>query len=381
MADSLSSRVAAERDLLARALAPFRDEIIAEVRQAVAEANTAAATETYYGQMAYHLGWLDATLHPIAHQPGKLLRPALVLWCARLAALIVGADAETQRIRHHQALIAAVAVELVHNFSLIHDDIEDRDATRHGRPTVWRVWGEAQGINTGDGMFSLAHATLWRILERGVAPARAVTLARILDTTCLRLCEGQFMDMAFEASTTVTPALYLEMIGRKTAALMGAATAMGAAIGAEGDPVLRERFAAFGESLGIAFQVRDDILGIWEASGALSKSHAGDVRRRKMTLPVLHALAHAMPSERARIAAIYHADHEPDAAAIDEVLAILERTSRAWSRAQLAMYCAAAREALAAACGDRQDFPAAQALGALVDFVALVAEECSGGEE
>jgi geranylgeranyl diphosphate synthase, type I len=375
MADAHSSRAAAERDLLAVALDPFRDAIKAEMRQAVTEITSAAVTEAYYGQMAYHLGWLDSELQPTDYHPGKLLRPALVLWSTRLAAQLSHADIQTEQKRHRQALIAAVAVELIHNFSLIHDDIEDRDATRHGRPTVWRIWGEAQGINAGDGMFSLAHATLWRILERGATPAHAVKLARILDATCLRLCEGQYMDMAFEGNTTVTPALYLEMIARKTAALMGAATAMGAVIGAAGNASLQARFAAFGEALGIAFQIRDDILGIWEASDTLSKSPAGDVRRRKMTLPVLYALEHATKTEHKRLAAVYYADHEPDAAAVDDVLGILERAARAWSHAQLALYSNAAREALAAIGGDHLDVPAAQALRALVDFVALVATE------
>src|SRR5579875_636598 len=160
-AKAVPLRAADEQAQLQRAVSRFKPEIEAELRRVLAEADAEPALRGFYGQMAYHLGWVDAELRPSPVVSGKLLRPALVLWSCALAAQSAGVDDATQQARHHQALPAAAAVELVHNFSLIHDDIEDRDRLRHGRPALWTIWGEAHAINTGDGMFSLARLALW----------------------------------------------------------------------------------------------------------------------------------------------------------------------------------------------------------------------------
>src|SRR6185437_4776037 len=258
----------------------------------------ATATEelraSLYGQMDYHLGWRDASFIPSQGHRGKLLRPTLTLLAAELAG---GSDAVTR------ALPAAVSVELVHNFSLIHDDIEDGDEERHHRPTLWRLWGQAQAINTGDALFALARMQLLGLVRRGVDPALTLSLAERLDAVCLELCEGQHLDMSFEARRDVTVAMYLDMIARKTAALMRCATELGGRIGAPADAQLGERLGAFGLALGLVFQIRDDLLGIWQAQ-ELGKSAAGDVRRKKMSLPVIHALEHADQRDRAALTRI-----------------------------------------------------------------------------
>jgi geranylgeranyl diphosphate synthase type I len=366
-------RLADEQAQLDRALGRFQGEIEGELRAVVAAFQGEGDAQTFYPQMAYHLGWVDRDGQPIPPVAGKQLRPGLLLWACDLAALATGADDAARAERHYQALPAAAAVELVHNFSLIHDDIEDQDHLRRGRPTLWSIWGEAQAINTGDGMFALARLALWQVVERGVAPALAVQLAALLDRTCLRLCEGQHRDMISEGSATITPAMYLDTIGRKTAALMRAATAMGGMLGAPEAPAISVALAEFGEALGTAFQLRDDLLGIWASSAELGKVAAGDVQRKKMTLPVIYALATAPQAEQAIVLGVYRSSSPPTPTQIATVLGILDRTAHEWCRQQLAAYCATARLALQQACGDAATSAPAQALAAMVDYIALAA--------
>lgn len=241
--------------------------------------DTAGGADELYGMMQYHLGWVDAELQPVAAAAGKRIRPVLCL----LSCAAAGGDWQ-------QALPAAAAIELLHNFTLIHDDIQDHSATRRGRDTVWQIWGVAQAINAGDAMFALAHRSLYRLAERGVDPAVVVDAARRFDDTCLVLTEGQYQDMRFEGRDEVSVGEYLGMIGGKTAALLALSGELGALIaGARGETV--GHYAAFARDLGLAFQVRDDILGIWGDEEAIGKSAATDVETRKKTLPVLYGLS------------------------------------------------------------------------------------------
>ncbi len=175
-----------------------------------------------YDMMQYHLGWLDENFKPTIHYGGKRFRPTLCL-------LVYNALSGV----YDKALPTAAAVELIHNFSLIHDDIEDRDATRRHKPTIWKLWGEAQGINTGDGMHVLANLAAIRLRERDVNDTRIVDVLTILNETVMRLCEGQFQDMSFEESMDVTTDMYLNMVTGKTAALIQASTEIGALLATE----------------------------------------------------------------------------------------------------------------------------------------------------
>ncbi|SRR5579884_1644334 len=363
----------APENYLATALERFQDAIDREIREFITRADGDPALHAFYGQLAYHFGWVDEQLQPASLPAGKRLRPALLLWSCEMAGAACGAGADVRAERLHQALPVAVAVELIHNFSLIHDDIEDRDEFRRHRRTLWSVWGEAQAINTGDGLFCLSHLALWELASRGVAPAAIVQIAALFDRTALRLTEGQHLDMTAEARTDVTQKRYFAIIIRKTAALMRAATEIGGRLGAPGAPAVAAALAEFGEAVGIAFQVRDDVLGIW-AADALGKTAAGDVRRKKMSLPIIHALTHAGAADRKRLRAIY-AEHGPATdGEITEVLGILGTTdTHAWCRRELAGYCDTARAALDRAAGTVHagtiGEPAA-ALGAVVDFIA-----------
>ncbi len=234
-----------------------------------------------YGMLRYHLGWEDREFRPIVgpHPTGKRIRPVLCLLCCEAC----GGDWE-------QALPAAAAVELVHNFSLIHDDIEDSDSTRRGRPTVWSVWGVPQALNAGDTLFTLAHLALFRLTDRGVPSETVLSALRILLTACLRLTEGQFLDLRFEGEEKVSVEDHLFMVARKTAELLSVAGELGALVaGAPAD--VRQRMRALGYHAGIAFQIQDDILGIWGDPAVTGKPVGSDLRRGKKTFPVLYALS------------------------------------------------------------------------------------------
>lgn len=342
------------------------------------------ATETpaFYGQMRYHLGWVDADFSPVAANPGKLMRPALLL----LAFEAVGADGYDESIgmgiddgkpdptgRHHlaRALPAAAALELTHNFTLIHDDIEDGDAERRHRATLWKLWGIPQAINTGDGMFALSRLALWGVLDRGVEAAVATRLGAALDRACLIIAEGQYLDISFETRQAVSVALYIDMIRRKTAELMACAAEMGARLGTRDEETI-QRLRSFGEATGIAFQVRDDMLGVWASSAESGKSPAGDIYRRKKSLPILHAFEHASPGDKRALHAIYEQQEPVSGKQVQEVLAIFARAeTRAYCRAFLAEQCRLAYAALASV-PRHHNAIATQALRDLETLVAFV---------
>ncbi len=272
------------------ALDRFRPEVEAELQACLADD---ARAPGLYDMLRYHFGWLDANLRPSSRPGGKLLRPTLCL----LAAEAVGAD-------YRRALPGAAALELLHNFSLIHDDIQDRSDERHHRATVWRLWGDAQGIDAGDAALVLAELSLLRAVERGVAPSVVLAGLRLLNLACLRLAEGQHLDIGFAGKLDVTAEQYFAMVSGKTAALLGCSLELGALLGS-GDAALARRYGAVGEELGLAFQVQDDLLGIWGEQKRTGKPVGSDVYERKMTLPVVYALAHSSPSSRDELAAIY----------------------------------------------------------------------------
>jgi geranylgeranyl diphosphate synthase type I len=392
--DMASSSERATAMTIDMVLARYRDLLRDGLRDAVQRAGAAipradavaGLLDDFYAQIEYHLGWrlpdLTPTTPATAHT-GKLLRPALVLFSCDLAAGHAGLDAAARADLLRRIVPAAVCIELVHNFSLIHDDIEDGDEERHHYPTLWKLWGVSQAINTGDGLFSLARMGLWQLADAGIDARIIVQLASLLDRTCLELCEGQYLDMRYEGWREITVPMYLEMIGRKTAALMACATGFGALLAAPDDIALHQHLASFGRALGIAFQLRDDLLGVWEAEW-LGKTAAGDLRRKKMSLPVIHALETAAAADRATLERIYATDDAASETEIAEVLAILDRTGararvRTTLREQGAIAHVALREAAGAHASPTKDTPkdtpddAYLALATLLDFV-LAAE-------
>lgn len=278
------------------------------MREAFPEAEARVAR--FYQMQEYQLGWRDEQLHVANEDPGKLLRPQLAL----LACRATGGDPK-------QALPLAAGIQLIHDFSLIHDDIEDNSDMRRGRPTVWKLWGLAQGVNTGDGMFIVAHLALHRMTDAGVPAEVALEVLRRFDQTILTICEGQFLDLNFEGNLAISEADYLAMIGRKTAALVAAAAGLGAIVGG-GDAGTARALFDFGQHMGLAFQIQDDVLGIWGDPELTGKPFAADLYRRKLSLPVIQALAGA--DERETLAAIY-TQPEIDDRAVRQALDILEQ--------------------------------------------------------
>ena len=183
-------------------------------------------------------------------------------------------------------------MELGHNFSLVHDDIEDGDIERRHRATLWAKHGVPQAINTGDLIFSLSRVALHRLTDLGFSDAKVLRLMRLYDHTCVLLCEGQYLDIASAASDEpMTVEGYFDMIGRKTAALISASIEAGALLATDDEEVIGA-YRRFGWALGLAFQLNDDVLGIWGEEAATGKV-ATDLARHKKTLPVLYALEHA----------------------------------------------------------------------------------------
>jgi len=279
------------------------------------------STHGLYEMVRYHLA-LDGT----GSNGGKRMRPLLGL----LAYASIAGD-------HRRALPGAAAVELGHNFSLVHDDIEDGDTERRHRPTLWTVHGIPQAINTGDTLFSLSRIALHRLTDLGFPDAKVLRLMRLYDETCLALCEGQYLDIAISASNELIGVdHYFDMIGRKTASLIAASIEAGALLATDDDDVIA-RYRGFGWALGLAFQLNDDLLGIWGAERATGKEPS-DVAHKKQTLPVIFAHEAAGPEDRARVAELYATPTLTDAQ-VAEVIAILERTgAREYTRDQAHRY-------------------------------------------
>jgi geranylgeranyl diphosphate synthase type I len=265
-----------------------------------------------YGMLRYHLGWEDQQGRPDAAPAGKRVRPLVVLMACRAA----GGDPQN-------ALPAAAAVELLHNFSLIHDDIEDRSPTRRHRTTLWHWVGEAQALNAGDTMFTLARLALLGLRHTGVLPERLLDAQGLFDATCRHLTEGQYLDISFETRTDVTLDEYLTMIAGKTAALLAVSAQLGA-MTAGADDITAGHYWRFGHELGLSFQVQDDILGIWGDEAQTGKSAASDILTRKKTLPVLYALEQIGPYAQA-LHAYYTAERDLTPADLSMILNLLGR--------------------------------------------------------
>jgi len=289
------------------------------------------ATAGVYEMCRYHLG-LDGS-----GSTGKRMRPLLGL----LAYSSITGD-------HRRALPGAAAVELGHNFSLVHDDIEDDDRERRHRPTLWALHGVPQAINTGDMLFSLSRIALHRLTDLGFPDRTVLRLMRLYDETCVALCEGQYLDIWMaEHDDGLSVELYFDMIGRKTAALISGSIEAGAVLATDDERVI-DRYRAFGWDLGIAFQLNDDLLGIWGPEMTTGKE-ASDVPRKKKTLPVIYAFEHAAREDRERLVALY-ANGSLNADQTKDIIDILERTgARVYTRDQARLHRDRALEALEAA--------------------------------
>ncbi len=229
----------------------------------------------FYKMLTYHMGWTGEGAGPEA--TGKRIRPLMVL--------LTTAACNTQWLH---AKPAAAAVELVHNFSLVHDDIQDNSEKRRGRSTAWMIWGAPMAINVGDALFVLSNQAMMDLSQHYPAET-VVKAATVLHNTCLDLTSGQFLDMSYEERNNLSVEDYWPMIAGKTAGLLSACCHIGAILGGS-DEAAQDAYRSFGHSLGLAFQVQDDILGIWGDEAITGKSAASDLLEGKKSLPVLHGL-------------------------------------------------------------------------------------------
>jgi geranylgeranyl diphosphate synthase type I len=251
------------------ALGAVRDLVDAPMRAAVGR-----LAPSVQQVAAYHFGWVDSDGLPRTANSGKAVRPALAV----LAAQAAGAHAEV-------GIPGAIAVELVHNFSLLHDDVMDRDEERRHRPTAWTVFGSSAAILAGDALLALAFEVLLDV-ETPAGPAAQANLAAATQ----ELIVGQVEDLDFERRLDVGVDECLRMAGGKTAALMACASSIGAQLA--GAPIeVVAALQTYGRELGLAFQLVDDLLGIWGSSKTTGKPVGADLRARKKSLPVVAAMA------------------------------------------------------------------------------------------
>lgn len=261
--------------LLRQFFQSYLPAIEAELHTAIDRANGPGLSELRH-MLAYAMGWEGPDAGPETR--GKRIRSMLVLLTTTAAGGNWGIS-----------LPAASAVELIHNFSLIHDDIEDQSPLRRGRPTVWKKWSIAQATNAGDALFALAHLELLQLVDSLPYPS-VIKATRLLNNTCLHLTQGQYLDLAYEQRLDLTELDYWPMIEGKTSALLATCAELGA-VGASAPEKVCQAYRQFGFSLGLAFQIQDDFLGIWGDAELTGKSSESDLVTGKKTLPILYGLS------------------------------------------------------------------------------------------
>ncbi|MBI5958060.1 MAG: polyprenyl synthetase family protein [Chloroflexi bacterium] len=262
----------------------------------------------------YQFGWDLGPDQAALYQKvsGKKARPVLMA----LVAQAVKGD-------YQHVLSAGVALEFVHNFTLIHDDVMDHSPERRHRPAIWTQWGNWQAINAGDGLYALAILASTRLIKQGIAPEKVVRVIQSLSQGCLWTAEGQILDMDFERRESVTTAEYVTMISHKSGTLIEAAAQIGALLSTDNEQII-QAYGQFARDLGIAFQVRDDYLGAWGDEAKTGKSATTDIREKKKAFPILAAYEHANTADRAALRALYAQETLSDDD-VQTVLMIMER--------------------------------------------------------
>ena len=266
-----------------------------------------------YRMLQYHLGWANemGKLLALPVSQGKAFRPTLCLFTC-----------EALREDWNKALPAAAALELIHNFSLIHDDIQDQDLERRHRPTVWSIWGQHQALVAGNTMRCIADTTAWRLSERGVSEGRALRASSLLTRAYLDMIYGQSLDLAFEGSLDIKIEDYLTMIGGKTGALIRCSMEMGAVVASDDEREVRA-FANCSRYLGRVFQIQDDVLGIWGDEATTGKAVGNDILRKKKSFPIVYAMEVAEDAARQKLVEAYSKE-ELDSRDVEDVLTVLE---------------------------------------------------------
>ena len=262
--------------------------------------------------LRYHLGWCDPTGTPAATpvSQGKALRPTLCMFVC---------DALQGDPGH--AAPAAAALELIHNFSLVHDDIQDQGMERRHQPTVWAVWGTEHALVAGDAMQSLGDLSTLN-LDGSVPSVTTIRISQLLTQSYLEMIEGQCRDLEFERREVIASNEYLDMIALKTGALIRSSMVIGATIATDDSETL-EGVARFGRAIGRLFQIRDDYLGIWGDEAITGKSTDSDIVQRKKSFPIVYAFQHAGGADREELLRLY-SQEALEEADVNRVMDILD---------------------------------------------------------
>ena len=265
-----------------------------------------------YDMLRYYMGWADETGSPTPGSTGKAVRPTLCLF---------GCEAVGGSVPH--AIPAAVALELIHNFSLVHDDIQDEDETRHNRKTIWAVWGRSKALVAGNVLRVVADSSLHSLTDSGLDASRALTAVDLLTESYLEMIEGQYLDISFEGRHDIGMDDYRRMISRKTGALLRCSLNLGAAVGTD-DAQTAAAFRECGRALGYVFQIRDDILGVWGDEEVTGKPVGADIRRKKNSYPVVYAMENAAIGDSETLSTIYSKSELNDSD-VEAVLEVMDR--------------------------------------------------------
>jgi geranylgeranyl diphosphate synthase type I len=310
----------------------------------------------FWQQVYEHFDWSFPdpmkNIDPMA--AGKRVRPLLMALVARS---LCG--------EYRHVLPAGTGLEIIHNFTLIHDDIMDNSDTRRGRPTLWTRYGLAQAIDTGDGLFALGMLSSLSLSEH-VSAEKALGATQKLMQACLDTVEGQALDIGFESRETVSSDEYLKMIGLKTGRFIETATELGAYLSSDNSAVV-QHYADFGKYLGLAFQIWDDYLGIWGDPEVIGKSSTSDIQQKKKSYPITYALSHAEETQVKRLLAVY-AQPKIDEQDVANVMGVLDlANAQEKTKALVEDYFAKAMNALdAVGLGDNEDY---QNLRKLAQFI------------
>ena len=265
-----------------------------------------------YDMLRYYMGWVDENGRPHEAMEGKALRPTLCLFACEA----VGGALE-------MAKPTAVALEFIHTFSLIHDDIQDRDEIRHNRKTLWAVWGDPKALVAGNVLRVVADECLHQLLDSGLDYDRALAAGMLLTEAYLEMIEGQYLDLQFEGRHDISMSDYLNMISRKTGALIRCSLNLGAVVGAQEQGV-GDAFKESGRAMGYVFQIIDDVLGVWGDEETTGKPVGADIRRKKNSYPVVYTMGRANDKDQKMLNEIYEKD-ELDDSDVDSVLAVMDR--------------------------------------------------------
>jgi|ETN02SMinimDraft_4_1059925.scaffolds.fasta_scaffold13956_4 geranylgeranyl diphosphate synthase type I len=234
---------------------------------------------TIYDHLKYFLGWIDVDGKEVKKYSGKILRPSLCLLTTD------SLDGDFQA-----SIKAAVALEFIHNFSLIHDDIEDQDRFRRHRLSLWAIWGIPKAIVSGNALLTLGNLEIGKLEKEYLSPEIIRNIQKLLTISYLKMMEGQFLDIKYERQENISINEYLKMIELKTSTLLECSLMLGVLTSRNNNHYLEHNFSSLGKILGAIFQIRDDVLGIW-GTDETGKPIGADIIKKKKSLPIVHVLS------------------------------------------------------------------------------------------